>query len=85
MAMNKVTVILYANFKDVTGTGRIELEMPPDSTVGDVKQALLKQHPRLRTHFAKMTTVVNKHNVSLDSDPLPQNAEIILMPPLAGG
>jgi molybdopterin converting factor small subunit len=83
--MNTVTVILYANFREVTGTGRIELEMPLDATVGDVKQELLKMHPRLRTHFAKMTTVVNKHNVSLDSDPLPQNAEVILMPPLAGG
>lgn len=83
--MNTVTVILYANFKEVTGTGRMQLEMPDNATVGDVKQALLKQHPRLRSHFAKMTTVVNKHNVSLDSDPLPPGAEIIFMPPLAGG
>lgn len=83
--MHTITVVFFANFREVTGIKKLELEMPADATVGDVKQELLKRYPRLRTHFANMTTVVNKHNVILDGDPLPENAELMLMPPLGGG
>jgi len=83
--MNHISVVFFANFRQVTGVKQIEMEMPPGATVGDVKQELLKQYPRLRTHFHNMSTVVNKHTVILDADPLPENAELILMPPLGGG
>ena len=83
--MNTITVVFFANFKEVTGIKKLELEMPAGATVGDVKQELLQRFPRLRTHFHKMTTVINKHTVVLDADPLPENAELILMPPLGGG
>jgi molybdopterin converting factor small subunit len=83
--MNTISVVFLANFREVTGIKQLELEMPTDAIVGDVKQKLLKLYPRLRTHFANMSTVVNKHTVILDADPLPENAELMLMPPLGGG
>jgi molybdopterin converting factor small subunit len=83
--MNTITVVFFANFKEVTGIKQLELEMPTGATVGDVKQELLKIYPRLRTHFHNMSTVVNKHTVILDAETLPENAELMLMPPLGGG
>ncbi len=83
--MNTINIVFLANFREVTGIKTLEMRMPAGATVGDVKQELLKLYPRLRTHFANMSTVVNKHTVILDADLLPENAELMLMPPLGGG
>jgi molybdopterin converting factor small subunit len=83
--MNQITIILYANLKEKAGTDRIEMQVPTDATVADLKQMLKQDYPSLAPQLANVHVMVNKRNLPLDTDLIPPNAEITFLPPISGG
>ena len=80
----QLTVKLFYHLKEKAGTGEINLEVPPGSCIGDLKQTLEKQFPQLRTQLGNVMVLMNKQIV-LDEDPVKENAEISFLTPVGGG
>lgn len=85
MNQNEITVILYANMKEKTGSGRISMSIPENATVGDLKQRLKLDYPTLGPQMANVVVLMNKHHIVSDTDTIPLNAEVTFLPPIAGG
>jgi molybdopterin synthase sulfur carrier subunit len=80
----KVTVKLFAAYQEVIGLPELILELPPESTVGQVGEYVWSQYPELAslksvTHFG-----VNLDFVPTDT-PLQTGDEVVLIPPVSGG
>ena len=80
----RVTVLLFGRLHDVAGLRELACEVPPESTVAAVWQAVTGRFPAVAVHarsvsaavnadFAKMTTAVHEGD------------EVAFLPPVAGG
>ena len=85
MTTHKISIKLFANLKEKAGTNHIELDIPENSTVGNLKQVLKQAYPPLGPQLANVVVLINKHNIYLDTDIIPLNAEVTFLPPIAGG
>ena len=80
----KVTVRLFAMLRERAGTGEIPLEMPDDASVGDVWERLRREHPRLQEYAGPVRFALDQRYVDIE-EPLLDNAEVALIPPVSGG
>lgn len=80
----KVKVQLFAEFSRLTGTDRLEMEMPAAATVGDVVEAVRGKYPVLR-NYGRSTLVAKGLEFADAAEEVREGDEISLMPPLAGG
>ncbi len=80
----KIAVRLFAEFRRLTGTERIELDLPPPATVADVVEAAWAKFPDLR-RYSGSTLVARGLEFAQPSDPVTEGDEISLMPPVMGG
>lgn len=79
-----VTVMLFAAARDLTGRGRVDLELPTGATVADARQGLSRQYPVAATLFDRSALAVNR-DFALDTDVIPSDAELAVIPPVSGG
>ena len=82
--MISITVLFFANLRDVTGERRIILEIPSDITVSNLKEILLKNYPDLDQYMPAVIVSVN-HEFAGNDSKIPQNAEVAIFPPVSGG
>ena len=85
MPDHPITVMLFANMREKAGTGCIRMDIPVDSTVGELKKRLKFDYPALGPQLANVVVMINKQHILLESDIIPLNAEITFLPPIAGG
>ncbi len=75
---------LFARAKDLAGADRIDVELPPGATVGDLRRRIAEQYPALAGLLARSALAVNEEFAD-DGLTLPLNAEVALLPPVSGG
>ena len=80
----KATVRLFAQARQSAGTDFIELELPSDATVGDLRRAMLSHCPSLADLLPYCHIAVDTEYAS-DTTPIEENSEIALIPPVSGG
>ncbi len=80
----KVTILLFASFRDRAKTARSELELPEVVTVAGLRAAVSTQYPALAPLLPNALISVNQQYAA-DSDPVPAGAEVGLFPPVSGG
>ena len=85
MSTHKISIKLLANLKEKAGTNHIEMDIPEKTSVGELKQLLKQAYPSLGPQLANVVVLINKHNIYLDPDIIPLNAEVTFLPPIAGG
>jgi molybdopterin converting factor small subunit len=85
VAMIEITVHLFAHLKQKAGTSLALLEMPDNSTITDVKNALVNQYPSLQGQLRAMVALENNSQIRLDDEFLLQSGEITIIPPIGGG
>lgn len=66
------------------GRGELEIEMPAGSTVADLRRHLDQDHPALRALWPRLAVAIDGHLVGPEA-PLPDGAEVALLPPVSGG
>ena len=82
----KITVMLFANLKDIAGKGSIELELPDGASVKELKAAVSGISEKLGEVISKGTILVAlNQEMALDSDKLKDGDEVGLLPPFSGG
>jgi molybdopterin synthase catalytic subunit len=82
--MADVSILFFAQLKDLAGKSRVTLQIPAGTTVAGLRQLLETQFPLLQTRI-KTTLVSINQEFALDDDLIPDGAEIALFPPVSGG
>jgi len=80
----KVTVRLFASYREITGQKEIHLDLPAGTTLRALVSHVGQTHPRLRPFEDSMLVAVNQEFSDL-AVKLQEGDEIALMPPVSGG
>ncbi|KOF02323.1 molybdopterin synthase sulfur carrier subunit [Roseivirga seohaensis] len=79
----KIEVIAFGIAKDILNSNQVTLEMEEQSSVADVRQALVDLYPAFQG-LASLQLAVNADYVS-DDYLIKENDEVVLIPPVSGG
>lgn len=80
----RVRLLLFALYRELAGTGELELELPADATAADAVDALRSRGSGCARIPAQPVVAVNQVYASL-STRLSAGDELALLPPVAGG
>ena len=78
-----VTLLLFASYADALGASSLELELPRESTVGDLLSVVRSQRGAERLPPSPLVAV-NQRYASVESI-VRDGDEVALIPPVAGG
>lgn len=79
-----VTILYFAAAREAAGVQGESLEIAPESTVAELREALVRNHPRLEKIISRCRIAVNEDLVT-DETPIPAGAEVAVIPPVSGG
>jgi molybdopterin converting factor subunit 1 len=79
-----VEVKLFAMAKQRIGSDRMQVELQPEATVGDLRRALVRQYPSLADSERHFRFAINSDYAN-DETVIPPGAEIACIPPVSGG
>lgn len=80
----KATVKLFAGARELAGQEQIEVELPAEATVAQLRAALLVDYPVLGPLLPHALFAINSDYATDQSD-IPDSAEIACIPPVSGG
>jgi molybdopterin converting factor subunit 1 len=80
----KVSVKLFAVAKQWAEADSAEFELPANSSVAELRRALIRRLPQLEQFGSHLRFAVNSEYAT-DTMPIPNNAEIACIPPVSGG
>jgi molybdopterin converting factor subunit 1 len=78
-----VTLLLFASYADALGVSSLDLELPRESTVGELLAAI-RSRPGAERLPPKPLVAVNQAYAGLDRV-VREGDEVALIPPVAGG
>ena len=78
-----ITLLLFASYADAFGASSLAMELPRQSTVGDVLSAIRARGGAERLPPVPLVAI-NQRYASLDSV-VREGDEVALIPPVAGG
>ena len=82
--MNQITLLFFANLRELVGTKEVSLSIMDNSTVADLKIKVADLYPQLSAHMKTTLVSVNKE-YGFDEEIIPAGAEVALFPPVSGG
>ena len=80
----KTTIQLFAGARELAGQEQIEIELPSEATVEQLRAALLADCPALSPLLPHALFAINS-NYATDETRIPDGAEIACIPPVSGG
>ena len=82
--MKSITILFFANLKDITGKREIMKEVSPELTIAELKEQLIQDFPGLDKYMPAVIFSINHEFADNDAD-IPNKAEIAVFPPVSGG
>lgn len=79
-----IKVLFFATLRDKSGARSAELEMPPGSTIADLKTRLVADFPNLGGLMEHCLASIN-HEYRFDESEIQTDAEVAFFPPVSGG
>ena len=80
----KVSVRLFAAARQQAGKEIVEVDLPQDATVGELRRQLTERYPSLAFLSPHLMIAVDRQYAS-DELPIRPDAEIACFPPVSGG
>jgi MoaD family protein len=80
----RVTVKMFASFREAAGEGEGAVEIEPGATVGQLWERLVEQHPRLAPMRGVAGMALNGRYIARDV-PLSDGDVVAFLPPVSGG
>jgi len=78
----KINLLLFGIFTDIFCSNKIELSLPNNSTVGDLKEYISKRYPKTKNlNFV----VAIDENYAINDKIIKENQVVALIPPVSGG
>jgi len=82
--MKTVHVLFFASLRQHAGAARVELELPDDAGVAELKALAAERFPLAAPLLGHALVAVNQ-SYAFDDDPIPAGAEVAVFPPVSGG
>ena len=82
--MNHVKLLFFATLRDRAGTKSMELDIPADLTIQELKAKISNEFPNLKESMSSVLITINRE-YAFDEAVIPQNAELAMFPPVSGG
>ena len=82
--MNHIKLLFFATIRDRAGMKSMELDIPVDMTILQLKEKLGMDYPNLKESMKSVLITINRE-YAFDEAVVPANAEIALFPPVSGG
>lgn len=79
----KITVLLFGIIRDLIGESTLKLDLEKTTSIGQLKQDLLKKYNNLQ-QYSNFSIAVNEEYVDLNYV-LKPNDVVALIPPVSGG
>jgi len=79
-----ITLKLFAAYQEAYGVPELQLSLPPETTISQLRDRLLAQHPHLEQWRDLTRFGVNLEFVPPDTI-LQEGDEVVLIPPVSGG
>jgi len=79
-----VCVLLFAGLREAVGQKQLFLELPEDSSVGELMAQLGAEHGAISAYRGRLVISVNAERAPLDQV-LREGDEVALLPPVSGG
>ena len=80
----RVTVLLFARLRELTGSPRLFRDVPAGATVETVWDAVAAEFPAARPHRVSVSAAVNADFATF-SAPVGEGDEVAFLPPVSGG
>jgi len=82
--MNRIKLLFFATIRDRAGVKSLEMDVPAEMTIGDLKAKLSSELPNLNESMKSVLITINRE-YAFDEAEIPLNAEIAMFPPVSGG
>ena len=82
--MNRIKVLFFATIKERAGIKSMDLDIPLNMTIQQLKEKLGTEYPHLKDSLKSVLIAIN-HEYAFNEAIIPSNAEIALFPPVSGG
>ena len=82
--MNRIKILFFATLRERAGVKSLELDVPSDMTVEELKEKLIADYPNLKESMHAVLITVNRE-YAFEEAVIPPNAEIGMFPPVSGG
>ena len=82
--MNHIKLLFFATIRDRAGTKSLEIDIPPNLTILELKEKLSTDYPNLKDSMKSVLITINRE-YAFDDAVVPSNAEVALFPPVSGG
>ena len=82
--INHVKLLFFATLRDRAGTKSMELDIPADLTIQELKDKISTEFPNLKESMSSVLITINRE-YAFDEAVIPQNAEVAMFPPVSGG
>ena len=82
--MNRIKLLFFATIRDRAGTKSMELDVPENLTVQELKDKIADDYPNLKDSMKSVLITINRE-YAFDEAVIPQNAEMAMFPPVSGG
>lgn len=79
-----ISLKLFAAYQEAYGQTELQLSLPPETTVSQLRDRLLAEHPQLEQWRDLTRFGINLEFVSPDTT-LQDGDEVVLIPPVSGG
>jgi molybdopterin converting factor subunit 1 len=82
--MNSVKLLFFATIRDRAGMKSLELDIPDDMTILQLKNKLADDYPKMKESLKSVLITINRE-YAFDEAIVPPTAEIAFFPPVSGG
>lgn len=81
----KITVLFFATLRSLTGIKKIEIELPPNGRVADLKHVVSDRFPQVDSSLLDTVLISVNREYADDEQIIPDEAEVAIFPPVSGG
>jgi molybdopterin synthase catalytic subunit len=83
-AVTNVSVKLFAGLQGLVGSKSVEIALPPNATVGQLRDRIVQEYPVLEAFIGTLVCAIDEEMVEPDHV-LRDGEQVELIPPIAGG
>ena len=81
----KINLLFFATLRSLTELKSLELELPSESRVSDLKLLVAERFPQVEPALVDTVLVSINREYADDEQIIPDGAEVALFPPVSGG
>ena len=81
----RIEVLYFASAREAARRSSEALDVPPASTLADLKPILAARHPALAAGFAALRFAIGERFAPSESESLHDGDRVALIPPVSGG